>query len=448
MVLRRLAVLSVALMLLSASWAQASGSLQNQAGKPCPREGRVLKTATGELRCSKSSRGLFWRVTRSSTTTVGSPTTTLASLTTVSQCASGGTCRVGDTGPGGGTVFYVSDGGFACGPTASATCRYLESAPTSGANAWTDVALPWSLSGVDIGARGVAIGTGHRNTVVAFAALGGSAPGGAIGLSRAYRGPNNKDDWYLPSKDEAYQLFLNRSFVGGLAANLYWTSTEIDRKKAWTQYFTDSGTQRGNVSRPDTSVRARAIRAFNVPGSANTIVSTCASGGVCFVGDIGPGGGDVFFVSDSGFACGPTLTATCRYLESAPISGPLAWVDADYVHPSKRAATGTELGKGYQNTLSLIAVDGAADRAAAVTRAYRGPNNKDDWFLPSRVELGTFLTRNSELTVLNIYWSSSYGTCLVLRSRDGTSTDSCQAYTSRDVSSVTSLHRVRPIRAF
>ena len=52
------------------------------------------------------------------TTTVAATTTTVA-LT----CAQGGTCAVGDTGPGGGLVFYVrASGTFACGASLLSTC--------------------------------------------------------------------------------------------------------------------------------------------------------------------------------------------------------------------------------------------------------------------------------------------------------------------------------------
>ena len=35
--------------------------------------------------------------------------------------------------------------------------------------------------------------------------------------------------------------------------------------------------------------------------------ATCAQGGACVVGDIGPGGGVVFYVAPTTFACGATL---------------------------------------------------------------------------------------------------------------------------------------------
>ena len=45
---------------------------------------------------------------------------------------------------------------------------------------------------------------------------------------------------------------------------------------------------------------------------------SCAEGGVCVLGDIGPGGGIVFYVHASGtFSCGETLASQCNSLEAA-----------------------------------------------------------------------------------------------------------------------------------
>ena len=52
---------------------------------------------------------------------------------------------MGDTGPGGGIVFYVAASNFtALYSPCNRTCRYLEAAPTSGTNAWTDIRIAWS----------------------------------------------------------------------------------------------------------------------------------------------------------------------------------------------------------------------------------------------------------------------------------------------------------------
>jgi hypothetical protein len=53
---------------------------------------------------------------------------------------------VGDIGPGGGRVFYVSATPFSCGPTLNLTCSYLEAASTTGANPWTDSGRAWANS--------------------------------------------------------------------------------------------------------------------------------------------------------------------------------------------------------------------------------------------------------------------------------------------------------------
>jgi hypothetical protein len=54
----------------------------------------------------------------------------------------------------------------------------------------------------------------------------------------------------------------------------------------------------------------------------NATPTACSDGGACEIGDVGPGGGTVFYVEQSGsFQCGPTLNLTCQYLEVAPTSG-------------------------------------------------------------------------------------------------------------------------------
>jgi hypothetical protein len=48
-------------------------------------------------------------------------------------------------------------------------------------------------------------------------------------------------DWYLPSKDELHQLYINRVAIGGFASSYYWSSTEGDSSNAWFQNFSDGG---------------------------------------------------------------------------------------------------------------------------------------------------------------------------------------------------------------
>jgi hypothetical protein len=192
--------------------------------------------------------------------TVATATVTLAALT----CATGGTCIVGDTGPGGGKVFYVAASNFtSTGSTCNTTCRYLEAAPTSGTNPWTDARYQWSgNTTVQIGASaaGTAIGTGYANTLaIVGQASGGGTADRAATKARAYRGPNNLSDWFLPSKDELNQLFVARTTVGGFVANDYWSSSESSAIDAWFQNFSN-GIQYQNYK--NITFYVRPVRAF------------------------------------------------------------------------------------------------------------------------------------------------------------------------------------------
>ena len=187
-------------------------------------------------------------------------------IVTDPTCAMGGACIVGNTGPGGGIVFYVqaSGGTFACGATLASRCKYLEAAPTSGTNAWTDVMRTWATNinsnqtkSVP-GADGTAIGTGYRNSLDIVAQTGNVAATSAAVEARAYRGPNNLSDWYLPSKNELNELYRNRA-IFAFENSVYWSSTEFAGDKAWYQGLSH-GLQ-GAASKSDTN-RVRPVRAF------------------------------------------------------------------------------------------------------------------------------------------------------------------------------------------
>ena len=157
------------------------------------------------------------------------------------SCAQGGSCSVGDAGPGGGTIFYTS-AGFSCGENYSQTCKYLEAAPAtwwSGttdqpSDNWASTALNcYDTGGLDsapriacnysgsiynkatrdaAGANGIAnnllIGMGLKNTnlIVSFSgAYDASTNAYAAGAARAYNG-GYKNDWAMPSYSELNQL--------------------------------------------------------------------------------------------------------------------------------------------------------------------------------------------------------------------------------------------------
>ncbi|MBA7549208.1 hypothetical protein ES705_41684 [subsurface metagenome] len=64
----------------------------------------------------------------------------------------------------------------------------------------------------------------------------------AAGLARAYTG-GGYDDWFLPSKDELNQLWLNRELIGGFAVGEYWSSSEASASHVWQQRFVGGWSQ-------------------------------------------------------------------------------------------------------------------------------------------------------------------------------------------------------------
>jgi surface protein len=111
------------------------------------------------------------------------------------------------------------------------------------------------------GADGTAIGTGAQNTLDILA--GCSEDGIAAKLSADYEVTEDGvtyDDWFLPSKDELNELYLNKEVVGGFfATGFYWNSTEGDGSFAKVQFF-DEGYQGADLK--SSTARVRAVRSF------------------------------------------------------------------------------------------------------------------------------------------------------------------------------------------
>jgi hypothetical protein len=145
---------------------------------------------------------------------------------------------------------------------------------------------------------------------------------------------------------------------------------------------------------------------FRVTIQSGKHTLSCLDGGICVIGDIGPGGGRVFYVaSSSGFVCGATMTDRCNYLEAAPPALGLASFDNDATFTTARtwaqssnqstsvptisdSVTATAIGRGYNNTLAIIAQGNSnpATSAAALAQSYSG-GGKNDWHLPSKDEM-------------------------------------------------------------
>ena len=173
--------------------------------------------------------------------------------------------KCGDTGPGGGTVFYALSTGFACGADMGSTCNYLESAPnlwrayktsckkadgdkktgsyggtcagssqetsdftqTGEGFQWCPTYAPGNKELIS-GAVATAIGSGYANTIAYPGRCNSSNSYTAAQVAQYYTG-GGQTDWFLPSKDELDALFYysNRAAIGGFTpGGWYWSSTQ------------------------------------------------------------------------------------------------------------------------------------------------------------------------------------------------------------------------------
>jgi len=170
-----------------------------------------------------------------------------APLATGANCISSKcSYQIGDTGPGGGIIFFVDY------TNQYPTVDYLEAAPMGWGNgiavnqvdltgettgtSTVDPQMTWcSMHSTRLGLDGwskSAVGAGKTNTDVADQ----FCFGGAIRAATGYRG-GGKADWFLPSVGEAMLMYTNlrQMGLGGFGTDNYWTSSEVDLGKAWGQ---------------------------------------------------------------------------------------------------------------------------------------------------------------------------------------------------------------------
>ena len=382
---------------------------------------------------------------------VHTPTPVDASLT----CREGGICALGEVGPRGGVVFYAA-------ATPQWWGQYMEAFTN---NAKMRGGFPWLkidpvFSGPDAKARRIeskALGAGRSNL-------------------EAINGPC-ESCIFVTSKDELDALYnfvvtsttpLDIAFTTGMNGEPWWTSSEASETFAWYQLFND-GTQftdangiinglSGNKTLTTSNVHkgssftakpmrlayinAFAPRGVSLPPRPSRPVvpaggrdsADCAAGRVCRVGDIGPGGGVVFYDAGSSQSWG-------RYLEAAPAacqaSGKVwRFAAADklgtaqlpllyrrWSTAAKQRVKSKSLGMGKLNTSRIVKQHaGLPQTSIELTAAGYADSlvcgGKDDWFLPSKDELDTLYNvlavTDNDLTGNNsfgftrgFYWTSS-----------------------------------------
>jgi hypothetical protein len=232
-------------------------------------------------------------------------------------CATGGTCRLGDRGPGGGIVFYVSAANFtSTGSACGTACKYLEVAPATWQDTETTIDPIYTTVANDLryqlsNTRGVTgqvlsaasptesgftdgatppvlieqenwkIGQGFNNTRIIKVTSATSAAQAAVLL---YAGNSTAGQWFIPSMNELNELckYARGQTTGGLTVPCdttgtlktgtvndlggfgffthYWSSSEYDADLAWDVDFF-SGAQRIHNKGAATGY-VRPVRAF------------------------------------------------------------------------------------------------------------------------------------------------------------------------------------------
>ena len=398
-------------------------------------------------------------------------------------CLNDGTgCRVGSKGPAGGVVFYDAGSPQWWGRFLEAQ---TESKPAGGP--WGDLNAkftgnPSYTKLIGMGYNNSLLMSNEQNSVYARLA------------SSVFKG-----EFYLPSKDELDALYNYWKTTGDsrlrYAAAPMWTSSEASPTFAWYQLFQD-GTQftdangiiRGLKSNKDYLQSPRhkgsdflpapfqviGVRPFGAQNpnaafptfvSATTDNPQCSNGGsntFCRVGDIGPGGGIVFYDAGKTESWG-------RYLEIAPKSCEgerLPWRPAKnkkgvYLGRSaaKMRVEAKRLGMGKTNTDRIVSAIGAGNNAAKFA-SDSVCGGKDDWFLPSKDELDIAFNRLAQNRVAGndtpvggfnkgYYWTStSYNdrTAWTQYFMDGQQFDRVQTLDGNAIPPTP--FRVRAVRAF
>ena len=334
----------------------------------------------------------------------------------------GTNCKVGDVGPGGGIVYYDAGSPQWWG-------QFLEAKKTStpAGGIWgAGRLLTPSLEGTNI-VELKQLGTGLWSS--AYMSLDASS------VVARLKDTAFSNGFHLPSKDELDALYNYWKTSGDKNLNYsaapMWSSTEASPTFAWYQLFQD-GTQftdangiikglkqnkaflkspkhTGSDFQP-TPFEVIGVRAFGAKSEqlvppptvrATTSNDKCSNGGaatVCNIGDIGPGGGIVFYDAGKEEYWG-------RYLEMAPQSCEgvrYPWRPAgnnNTVYTAQGDQTAAELrllakgmGMGKVNTRIITFALGGGKYAAKYAEDLEC-NGRDDWFLPSKDELDTAYNR-------------------------------------------------------
>lgn len=320
---------------------------------------------------------------------------------------SDGTIKVANWDPVAGTTCSSGDNCYAmCTSTADLSGNYL----------WNNGTTNWSVTG----ATSISDGLTNTNTLAGLSDSG--SPYAAAEACHNYN-ENGYSNWYLPSKDELNQLYINQN-EGSLSGTTntgvcrYWTSTEDSSSTAWDHCFF-FGTQTAEDKHADAGTtlgsgcNGRYVRCFR-RGETGSADNPCkladAAGTVESDGTLKVGNMDT--VAGGSCSNGATCTALC--VASADEPGTYKWQD----DPLEKFEGVSNVIDGQTNTNTIVGLPTAAHPAAEA--CYNSTaDGHDDWYLPSEWEMGMVLDPGKDGTADDpslfgiptwygaVYWTST-----------------------------------------
>ena len=159
------------------------------------------------------------------------------------------TLSVGQTGPGGGIVFFNKG-------NANGGWQYLESAASD-----QSTGIQWGCVGTVIPGTQLTVGSGEANTSLIVAGCNDASFAAKLCDNLSLGG---QTDWFLPSVDELNLMYINLHLNNQGSFNTsasYWSSTESNSSFAWLFYF-GSGLASSGGSSKSYTFYVRAVRAF------------------------------------------------------------------------------------------------------------------------------------------------------------------------------------------
>ena len=178
---------------------------------------------------------------------------------------------------------------------------------------------------------------------------------------------NGFDDWHLPTLKDAAELYAQRNVIK-IDVQWHYTATAWFKTSGTNPFAVYMGSGEYKAMNPLAGYAVRAIRTFG-PKQVS-----CATGGACKVGDVGPGGGIVFYNAGSPqkwgqyFELSPT-TLDPRF-DTMWCDAPVKFANIDPAAPDRPRTTAEALAKACTKGALRLAADYVSNRL-------------DDWYLPN-----------------------------------------------------------------